>query len=65
MPVGSMPPGVLTGTLLMLVGIALGVIMVFERHTPGEGWMRVTSFYALVGAALIIVGAALAFSSTL
>jgi membrane-bound ClpP family serine protease len=62
MPVGNMPLSATFGTILMLVGVALSVIMMIERHTPGEGWLQITSFYALLGAALIVVGAAMAFA---
>jgi hypothetical protein len=65
MPIGNMPLAIMSGTILMLVGIALAVIMVFERHTPGKGWLEVSTFYALVGAALIVVGAALVFAPTI
>jgi hypothetical protein len=65
MPVGNMPLAATFGTILMFVGIAISVIMLIERHTPGEGWLQVTSFYALLGAALIVVGAALTFAPSI
>lgn len=35
------------------------VVSVAERWTPGEGWLQTTSFYGLVGAALVVVGGAM------
>lgn len=59
MPIGSMDLRLTLGTLLVLLGVAVSAIMLIERWTPGEGWVTVTAFYALVGAAMIVVGGAL------
>ncbi len=61
-PIGSMSLLLSLGTLLIVLGTVLMFIMVIERHTPGEGWVKVTSFYALVGAAMVVVGAAIWFT---
>ena len=53
------------GVFMLLVGGLLSAIMVFERHTPGSGWKSVTTFYALVGAALVVVGAAIVFAPSI
>jgi membrane-bound ClpP family serine protease len=61
-PIGSMSLLHSLATLLIILGVALMFIMLIERYTPGEGWIRVTSYYALVGAAMVIVGAAIWFT---
>ncbi|MCL8207701.1 MAG: hypothetical protein K6V97_06485 [Actinomycetia bacterium] len=59
MPIGNMSLRLTLATLLLIVGSTLVAIMIIERGTPGEGWIRVTSFYTLVGAAMLVVGGAL------
>jgi hypothetical protein len=58
-PLGSMSLRLTIGTILVLVGLMLMAVSVVERWTPGEGWLQVTSFYGLVGAALAVVGGAM------
>ncbi|MGC8488831.1 MAG: hypothetical protein ACP5QO_11550 [Clostridia bacterium] len=63
-PIGSMSLLLTFATLLIVVGAAIMFIMLIERHTPGEGWIRVTSFYALLGAAMVVVGLGIWFTPT-
>lgn len=63
-PIGSMSLLLTFATLLIIIGTALMFIMLVERHTPGEGWIKVTSFYALLGAAMVAVGVGIWFTPT-
>ncbi len=63
-PIGSMSILLTVATLLIIVGSGLMFIMLIERHTPGDGWIKLTSFYALVGAAMVTVGLGIWFTPT-
>ena len=58
-PLGSMSLRLSIGTILVLVGLMVMAVCLVERWTPGEGWVQITSFYGLVGAALVVVGGAM------
>ncbi|MCL5967393.1 MAG: hypothetical protein M1516_01910 [Firmicutes bacterium] len=63
-PIGSMSILLSLATLLIIVGTGLMAIMLIERHTPGDGWIKLTSFYALLGAAMVTVGLGIWFTPT-
>lgn len=62
MPIGNMSLRLTIGTLLLIIGVALVAIMIIERGTPGKDWVKVTSFYSLVGASMLVLGAAMLFT---
>lgn len=57
MPLGNMSGVLSLGTILIILGLMLAAIMLFERKTPG--FKRATSFYGILGIAMAAVGLAI------
>ncbi|MHB1953760.1 MAG: hypothetical protein ACYCOU_08400 [Sulfobacillus sp.] len=57
MPLGNMSGVLSLGTILIILGIMLAVVMLFEHKTPGFG--KAIPFYGILGVAMAAVGLAI------
>jgi hypothetical protein len=54
MPTGNMPIKVTIGTLVLILGIFLMAVTLFEGKTPG--YRKTITLFGLIGIALTVVG---------
>lgn len=57
MPLGNMSGVMSLGTILIILGLMLGAVMLFERNTPG--YKKASAFYGILGVAMAGLGLAI------